>query len=1035
MSRMSRTVLWGILGLALLPDLALGQGTPCDANTAWARVRQAYPIHAQVIAQCESKETGDRVIVITEPPPHLVRAKAEAIAKALFSVPIASVQRKRHALGFDGWAEDLVVVARPRGPEQIKALGDDLALVSLFVFGSAYKAEAEDIARLAPARFWDAPPALEVGAEELFAWLIGPKPELLVPVDGGGGTGATLGQLAERKEIGTYQTQSPGLIVALLPAGDAGDLNDHVEELRRFALDTDAFLGALSLKQDRVALVGRERTASLAAVPPLRIETLLLLASYRSAQLSQSYERRRAFAGKLLGGAGDLFGWDWAPVLLSDVLNDTEFGSLLNFTDDMLKGWSESGTIEYKGFGYEKPKQFPFGDGGAFKLIAAKALIYNWNTAGVGFVSTKDDVDIFAVRNTGSLPVSYFPEGSEPDEKAKAKLLRAEDTAYRYFSSLRNPMLGRAVQYAALFQVFQTFDLQAKPPHDQAPAAASITTVESLLEKDVNAALAALAKPTTPSTSELQLSAAFLKFGNKGRELESRSIPAIDAVVKQLRVKTAAKIAELDKDFGPSWRESFAKERATGEPMPEDLKGRVTELDNEVLAQVLLPNGVRESVVAVTRRDPEGWIRTPSIVVSRGAVRDLTGGHNIGGLPTRVELDPDIPKGSVEASGSYETGRVLRINPADAPAIRDIVRTFDREVGLHEENVPQGLLAVEAKLHEGPVVARPVRPMAVALELGNPAARVARGAQTSANAVPIGYRPGSVSGNTRAQIEALAEQSQAQVAVARVDEGFAVLNPQSKRFTLAPNPTSLYSALGREMSEAPGTAPKIVFMGLTPTEVDLAVRNMAARDRAAGDAGGKPPFGGGRRLAFFDDGKEPGRNSWAGKPPEEPPGLGAGGARKTILAIGKDAPRMMKSEPKWEAAEVTFISPNSVVFAHAPVLRDGYCHIAEVKVPVAAEGGRLKRMVIDAIGRFRNLVSGEGKQAMDAAVTKVFKPSTPINVEAALQRYKDLMRDEFHADDVWIKLQQQDEGGDVIVTEGPRETDVTEAPQAAAPRG
>ena len=143
----------------------------------------------------------------------------------------------------------------------------------------------------------DAPLALEVSADELFAWLLGPQAEKLIPLDGT--DAAALQERSMLKEIGVYQTAAPGLIVALLPSGPSAELNDHVEALRRFVVDTDTFLGALKLANDRVAFIGRERTSSIVAVPPLRLETILLLASQRSAQLSQSYERTRAFAGKL----------------------------------------------------------------------------------------------------------------------------------------------------------------------------------------------------------------------------------------------------------------------------------------------------------------------------------------------------------------------------------------------------------------------------------------------------------------------------------------------------------------------------------------------------------------------------------------------------------------------------------------------------------------------------------------------------------------------------------------------------------------
>jgi hypothetical protein len=1033
---MVRISLSWLVALVLLPDFALAQQGACDANSAWRRVRQSYPVHSQTLAKCANAQTGEQVIVLTEPPPHLVRTKAEAIVKALFSTPVASVQRKRHQLGFDGWAEDLVIVVRPRTADDIKTLNDDLTLLSIYAFGSAYKAEVENIARLGPPKFWEAPPALDVSADELFTWLLGPKAEMLVTLEGG--EAATLSDRADRRETGIFQTVATGLIVALLPTATAGDLNDHVDDLRRFAVDTDAFLGALKVDPGRVALVGRERTTPFATVPPLRVETLLLLASHRSAQLSQSYERNRAFAGKLYSKAGDLFGWDWAPIMLSDVLNDTEFGSLLNFTDNMLKGWSESGRIEYKGFQHEKPRLFPFGAVGAFKTMAAKTLTYNWNTAGVGFVSTKDNIDIFVVRNTGSLPVSYFPEGSQSNAGTKAKLVQAEDTAYKYFSSLRNPLLGRVVQYAALYQVFQTFDMQAKPPQDEAPAAASIVTVEDVLTEEIETALNALANPSSPSTADFLLSVAYLKFGAKGQEFETRNIPEINAEVRKLRNKAAAEIAALDQDMTPDWRKDFAQERATGLPMMSiDLKNRVDQLGNDELSLVRLPEQVRKAVLAASQRDPDGWIRTPSIVVSRGEVRELVGGHNIGGLPTRVEIDSSIAKGTVEAIGSYADGRVLRVNPADAPAARDLVRIFDREVGLRDANVLNGIAALEARLAQAPVAPQPVRNMAVALNYNGLPPRAVRGAQPSSTATPVGYGPGSITPQARAQMQAIGEHAEADLVVSRSNEGYAILHVPSKRSTVATNYSSFLSALDQNVVIAAAHSPshksaKIVFQGMSASELKLMKRNLAAHEKAAGGAGGKPPFGGGR-LAAFDDAREPGKPLRQLAIAERRNSPTVPGETLGIHAEGTNV-AALKAKPQWDTAEINFRDPGSVLFANAPDFGTANLHFVEVRVSVAAEGGRLKRLLVNAIGVFRSLTK-ESVDAINPAVTKLFKTTEPIDIGEALTRYKTLMMKEFKADDVWINLRQ--EGADLIVTEAPAGVEVIGivAPGEAAPRG
>ena len=640
----------------------------CDADGAWQRVRAVNPIHVQGLAKCENRANGQHVIVLTEPPPHLTRNNAEAIAKAFFGATentSLQVHKKRHNLGFDGWVEDLVIVAEPRTAEETKALGDSLALLALYAFGSSYKAEVLDISNMGAAPVWEAPPAFEVTADELHAWLLGPNAKALAPLEGG--PSSNLKALAERNETGVFQSVEPGLVVAIVPSGQSQFLNDYVDDLRRFSIDTDVFLGAMKLGS-RVALIGRERTTSLTAMPPLRVESMLLLASERSEQLAQSYERRRPFAGKLLTGAGDLFGWDWAPILLSNQLIDTEFGSLLNFTDNMLKSWSESGKVEYKGWTHAKPASFPFQDAGAVKTLGTGRLTFNWNTAGVGYVSENGGARIFAVRNTGSLPVSYFPEGSEDNDGMKARLVEAEDKAYEYFSSLRNPLLERAVQYAALYQVFQVFDVFAKPPHDMAAKNAGIAKVEELLQKHVQTALEALSRPNSPSTDDLRLGAIYAEHGNAG----SANLQLEEGVLRKVRSDIANEISVLDAEKTPAWRALYVKSlmREDGPRMVTreelrriqeerrqvaEIEARLDKVKKEGWRLALPLDQVRRDVVASTDRDPQGWIKTPSIVVSRYSTqREVVGGHNIGGRATRIEIDATVARGQPRVTGDYE---------------------------------------------------------------------------------------------------------------------------------------------------------------------------------------------------------------------------------------------------------------------------------------------------------------------------------------------------------------------------------------------
>jgi hypothetical protein len=88
---------------------------------------------------------------------------------------------------------------------------------------------------------------------------------------------------------GVYLYPQRGLILLILPRDLP--INAYRAEIRKFALDSDAIVGAVATNEKRLAIVGRERDTPLAAVPPLRAESILVLAATRKKQLGQSYER------------------------------------------------------------------------------------------------------------------------------------------------------------------------------------------------------------------------------------------------------------------------------------------------------------------------------------------------------------------------------------------------------------------------------------------------------------------------------------------------------------------------------------------------------------------------------------------------------------------------------------------------------------------------------------------------------------------------------------------------------------------------
>jgi hypothetical protein len=114
-------------------------------------------------------------------------------------------------------------------------------------------------------------------------------------------------------------------------------------------------------------------------------------------------------------------------------------GNLPNFTDNILKSWSEAGKIVYQVFDYKLPNAFPFGNARAHTAIGGSRLTFNWNTAGVGLVSTMQGVEILSIRNTGSLPVSYSPR-DQKIMKPLRKTYGSRGSGVQIFSIFARPM-------------------------------------------------------------------------------------------------------------------------------------------------------------------------------------------------------------------------------------------------------------------------------------------------------------------------------------------------------------------------------------------------------------------------------------------------------------------------------------------------------------------------------------------------------------------------------------------------------------------
>ncbi len=432
------TLLSIIICLAgLQPNTLQAQApTSHEINHEWTNFRAAYPYHVQVIAVKERLADGSSLFILSEPPPHVTLDGLKQSA----GVELSNLNVLDHRIGYDGFLRDIVFTARPGTGNSLTTF---VSRLSIYLYGTSYKATFTSLPIKNQQR-GNEQLDLRISTFDLKQWSIDSS-EKFEPVLGG--RASPVQTLLQDPRPGVYRSGKPGLILWVVPRN--ARLDQYTQEIRQFTLDSDIVLGAIGGNQATL-IVGRERVAALETLPPLRTETILLLAAATSNELAQSYERNHLLSGKTRDGN------DWAPIYLSPDLINTEYGSLLNITDQLLKGWSMNGTVRYINFDYPPPNTgWPFPKP-LSQLIKGSSVTFNWNTKGVGYTVEDGSYAYFALNRTGSLPMTYIAEESGSSEYDKQ--------GYEYFATLSDPNLVRVVQYAALYQIFRQFDLKADTP-------------------------------------------------------------------------------------------------------------------------------------------------------------------------------------------------------------------------------------------------------------------------------------------------------------------------------------------------------------------------------------------------------------------------------------------------------------------------------------------------------------------------------------------------------------------------------------------
>lgn len=596
----------------------------------WQSFRQRFPFHIQTIGKSKRQADGSYVLLVSEPPPHVTTESIKALYKGR---DVLVVEEKSNQLGFDGWAKDLLIEVKKSSAVEMDTFYNRLYRHLFFTAPSSHDTALDLSVPKESVFFSNQKLNYEVSNADLDNWLLSDNALGFVPLNKREAAVQTLAQVLEKKQTGVWSTQKPILIAWVLPL--RANLSGKEAEIRTFATHIDFILGAVRLG-DCVAIIAHKRTVPETVLPTMRTETILALAAAPPSGLGQSYERNFVLAGRI---ENDL---DGAPIYLSTTLQNTDFGSLLNIADQMLKSWSLNGMVKYTNFTHPKPLTWAF-PGPLNTVLGVSSMTFNANM--VGATQTFEfpnhpkfrNLSITNVSRTGAMAISYLPQGIHPDS-----IRPYEEIAWKYFSGLGSPIWAQTLRYGALFQFFKNFEIKADSPVEgrNTPLDVShltketlhlLAVLDSLDQKGVqDLALKCVLQTPTLSKDQTYSKVVYRERDSLIHQL-TRCKSRIDQIKKQRGVEGLKKWADL---MGNPWAlnenpispinqevEVFAEEIDQLKSIP-----MLFELLGIHLLQILKKYSQQNEAIS------NAWLKTPLVVTSHctSSISSWSGGHNIG---------------------------------------------------------------------------------------------------------------------------------------------------------------------------------------------------------------------------------------------------------------------------------------------------------------------------------------------------------------------------------------------------------------------
>ncbi|OAD17914.1 hypothetical protein A3839_03550 [Achromobacter insolitus] len=705
----------GILLCAVfLSSAANGQTAARAASVeVWRQFRAAQPFQTQVVAMSQASGGEPRTLIVSEPAPQVTQASLTA----LLGAHAAGCETREWAVMSGGTVSD--VVCTVVGTD-LPGWADALARIQIDALGSTEGAPIISLpvtARKMLAHSLD----VKFAAKDLHGWVVNGKQRFSSnPI----APSVALNDLLNGGVRGVFKSDDGSLVIWVVNRDASLDQQSR-GDIHRFAAGGDLVLGAIANKQ-AVVIVGRARAEPLAHLPPLRSETVLLLAGSGESELKQSYERNDMIAGRGLDGI------DRAPILLSPQLVDTEFGTLLNIADQLLKGWSLADYVRYADFNYPKPPTYPFG-ATPERIVNnnRETFLFNWNTDGAAYLQTIEGLDVITPQRTGSLSVIYGDANDRPRDM--------EETAYNYFARSGDTTLARVVQYSLLYQIFRQFGITAARP----PEATRYKEFTANLNRVTRAQFKFLLNDMSESQLRTQLSIYWTNYatGVSDADFASRGIRRDEFIAERVEeamgyaqaLSNANRISEGE--VLNALVDVVATFRLRSKPTSEEdvrfdaaLDTLLEAMEPELVLKLLQDRGLElrhTGLIQVAMSQSAGWdylmsvesststnTRTSYVVESHtlGIVSSGVGGHNIDASMTRFQADRSLAKGQIKVNRAKDGSWVVEHSPADSGRLGTIAREIGTRRNLSKEQIETDVTqALKTGRAEAPVTLSSIR--------------------------------------------------------------------------------------------------------------------------------------------------------------------------------------------------------------------------------------------------------------------------------------------------------------------------------------